>query len=128
VAVWQYCDESAVHIFGQAEADPTANRIVEALHAAGGELTQTEVSKLFQRNLSAKTLAAVLQGLSDAGKVVQHKPEVVGIGRPSVVWRLVGNEKNEFNEKTTDLVRLIRLIRSKETPTDRLATGRRIVL
>lgn len=52
LAVWEYCEASARYIFGDATGDPTADRILEALRAAG-PLNRTDISALFQRNVSA---------------------------------------------------------------------------
>jgi hypothetical protein len=50
VAVWDYCEASARYIFGDAQGDPIADRILEALRGSASGLTRTQIRDLFQRN------------------------------------------------------------------------------
>lgn len=68
VAVWQFCDESARYIFGQSEAYPDTNRILEALQRRG-EMTRTEINKLFQGHVSSARIKGILQQLQAYGKL-----------------------------------------------------------
>jgi hypothetical protein len=47
LAVWDYCEASVRYIFGQTLGDPVADAILEALQAAPGGLSRTEISKPF---------------------------------------------------------------------------------
>jgi hypothetical protein len=50
LAVWDYCELSAVHIFGDAIGDPVADEILRALQAAPDGLTRTAINELFGRH------------------------------------------------------------------------------
>lgn len=66
--LWRYCRDSARFIFGDAVVDPRENKALEALRAAPGGLTRTEISALFSRNLKREQLDAILRALLDQGK------------------------------------------------------------
>lgn len=84
LAFWERCEQSARFIFGGAEGDPVADQILEVL--AGGPMTQTEISNLFDRHLSAKALKDAMQRLSAAGKIIRL--EETTKGRPRILWVL----------------------------------------
>ena len=51
LALWEYCEASAVRIFGDALGDPVADEINRALQQAGvGGMTRTAIRDLFGRN------------------------------------------------------------------------------
>ncbi len=57
LAVWQYAEESARHIFGDLIGDPDADKLLAALRAAeDGSMTRNEIRELFGRNKSAEEL------------------------------------------------------------------------
>lgn len=90
LAVWDYCLASARFIFGDATGDPVADRIREALTAAGAAgLTRTAISNLLGRNVSTDRIAQALSLLVTLGtaacKIVS--PEV---GRPTERWTATG--------------------------------------
>lgn len=82
--VWDYCEASARFVFGMAQGDPVADRVLEALKA--GPLTQTELYVYFGRHLSSKAIRDALQRLSAAGKVLHEETRTEG--RPKIIWRL----------------------------------------
>jgi hypothetical protein len=84
LAFWRRCEQSVRFIFGGSEGDPVADTILEALEK--GPMTQTEISDLFNRNLSANVLKEALQRLSAAGKVVATQQKTGK--RPVTVWSL----------------------------------------
>ncbi|MGA7312646.1 MAG: hypothetical protein WBX22_01625 [Silvibacterium sp.] len=87
LAVWNYCLASACYIFGNATGDPVADRIREALTAAGDDgLSRTEISALFGRNASAERITNALNQLLALGIV--EREAVKGNGRPSEVWHI----------------------------------------
>ena len=87
VAVWDYAEASVRYVFGDRLGDPIADAILQALGA--GELTQTELSGLFARNLPAGKLNRALGMLQEAGKVErEQRPSGEQGGRPAVVWRI----------------------------------------
>ena len=84
LAVWEYTEDSARYIFGDATGDPRADRIYEAL-CQSGELARTEMSKLFSRHASADRISQALLTLSTAGKA-RMEMRMEGEGRPTEVW------------------------------------------
>jgi hypothetical protein len=89
LAVWQYCDATAKHIFGASLGDRTADEIMRRLQRAGDAgLTRTEIRDLFKRNLSADRIGAALELLRSKGRATC---EMAGTGeaggRPPEVWK-----------------------------------------
>ena len=67
---WQYCGDSAQYIFGERQADPTLNKIIEALRANPAGLTKTELmSDVFSGNCEADKLSSALRQLEESGQV-----------------------------------------------------------
>lgn len=88
VACWDYALASARFVFGDRLGDPIADAILHAL--AAGDLTQTEVSGLFDRNVSAAKLRRALGSLVAARRIERHQtPAEATGGRPATVWRRV---------------------------------------
>jgi len=87
LAVWDYCEASARYIFGMAEGDPVADRVLEALE--GGPMTQTELNTALRRHVSSKCLKEALQRLSAADKVQCRS--IATAGRPTKIWSLSGS-------------------------------------
>jgi hypothetical protein len=83
LAVWQYAEDSARFIFGDATGDPIADRILSALRA-NGPMAQNELVDLFGRNVAAARLAAALETLLHAGKVRSQRDDGTG-GRPRTI-------------------------------------------
>src|SRR5215217_2529014 len=69
LALWDYAEESARYIFGDATGDPVADQIAEALRATGQEgLTRTETRDLFKRHKSADRIDRALNLLLKTGR------------------------------------------------------------
>ena len=83
LAVWQFCDQSARQIFGDAEPDRQATSLLKALKERG-EMSRTDINNLFGRNLPATRLGTLLERLQQAGKIKQRKLETGG--RPVEMW------------------------------------------
>ena len=86
MALWQYAEDSAAYIFGDAVGDPIADRVLSALRATG-PMSQSALSDLFGRHLSAAKLSAALETLLKLGKVRTQRVETGG--RPTTVWEAV---------------------------------------
>jgi len=87
LALWDYAEESARYIFGDATGDPVADQIAEALTAAGQDgLTRTDVRDLFKRHKSADRIDQALTLLLKAGRA-RRTLEGTG-GRPTERWFL----------------------------------------
>jgi hypothetical protein len=85
LALWEYSENSARYIFGDATGDPVADQIFNALRAAGKDgMTRTEISNLFGRNMSSELIAQALSLLHGTGRV-RHKKHKTG-GRQAERW------------------------------------------
>jgi hypothetical protein len=85
LSVWEYCEASAIHIFGRAVGDPVADEILRALQQAGAAgLTRTAIRDLFGRNKTSDRIGIALQLLQTRGRA---KPKTAATGgRPVEVW------------------------------------------
>jgi hypothetical protein len=88
LAVWEYCEASAIHIFGRAVGDPVADEILRALQQAGADgMTRTAIRDLLGRNKTSDRINIALQLLHTMGRA---RPETRGTsgttGRPAEVW------------------------------------------
>ena len=89
MAVWAYCEASALRIFRDSLGDPVADDILRALRQSGpGGMTRTEIYNLFGRHRASDQIGAALQLLRSKGKVRSQTRETRG--RPSEVWVGVG--------------------------------------
>lgn len=84
LALWEYCEQSARHIFGDATGDPVADRILTALKQ-DGPLDGTMISGLFDRHANAQRISQARDTLVSAGLV--EVDQVPTGGRPRLVWR-----------------------------------------
>jgi hypothetical protein len=91
LAVWSYCEASALAIFGDVLGDPIADRLLEALREAGeGGLDATAQSTLFGRHASAARLALARATLEAKGLIITGSEETGG--RPRLVSRAISKE------------------------------------
>jgi len=84
LAVWEYCELSAIHIFGSAIGDPIADDILRALQASSDGLTRTDINNLFGRHQSKDRIGAALQLLLTKGRARQETNETKG--RSAEIW------------------------------------------
>jgi hypothetical protein len=90
LAVWEYSEQSALVLFGDAIGDVDADRVLAALRdSENGSLTRTEVSELFNRHKSAGELERILNVLLDAKKVSVTKKREGDSKRAIERWNLV---------------------------------------
>lgn len=87
LALWEYCEDSAKYLFGEATGNPIADRVLGALRTAQSGLSQNALLDLFGRNVSAVKITAALETLAGLGRITS-KEEQTG-GRPRTVWELV---------------------------------------
>jgi len=85
LALWRYCEDSALWIFGESVGDSVADGILRLLQGNPAGCSRTEISKAFQGHQPARTLDRALEGLKAAGLVAPEKKR--GDGRPVEVWR-----------------------------------------
>ena len=97
VAVWEYCDASAMFIFGGQLDDPIARRVLNTLQ--GGEKTQAKLYKIYNGRISAEVLRRTLEKLSAAGLITCRRDETGG--RPQHIWQISskGNKGNKGNNR-----------------------------
>jgi hypothetical protein len=86
LAVWEYAEESARYIFGDAIGDPDADKVLETLKECADGLTRTEVRDLFGRNRSGEELDRILKVLADAGRVRVTRHREGGSKKPVERW------------------------------------------
>ena len=84
LAVWRYCEKSALFIFSGHEIDPKKNRIISALKK--GPKTTTELHKLFCGHLKKEELNKILRELQINARteIVKEKTK----GKPRTLFRL----------------------------------------
>ncbi len=87
LALWDYCEKSAVLIFGQRLGDPTADRILEAIRNAGQQgVTENDIYELFGKHKSANERARAVQLILSLGLIEALKEETGG--RPRTRYRV----------------------------------------
>jgi hypothetical protein len=80
MAVWAYCEESELRIFGTSLGDPIAD-----------DMTRTAISSLFARNRSSDQINTALALLTTKG-YARAEPKTTN-GRSSEVWFAVGGRR-----------------------------------
>ena len=82
MAVWAYCEASALRIFGDSLGDPVADDILRAIRQSGDNgMTWTDIYNFFGRHRASDQIGAALQLLVTKGKI-RPATRVTG-GRPS---------------------------------------------
>ena len=85
LAVWNYSEKSTSYIFGGKQGDPIGDTILTNLRdRLPDSLTQTEISKIFQRHQDASKIERALKNLERDGLVIQQTVETGG--RPVTLW------------------------------------------
>jgi hypothetical protein len=85
LAVWEYAEASAAHIFGKSLGDPVADEIERALRQVGTVgMTRTAIRDLFGRNRSGDRIGAALQLLLTKGRARFETSRTSG--RPVETW------------------------------------------
>lgn len=90
LAVWRYSDRTCLWVFGDALGDLVADDILEALRAQG-ELTRTQISGLFHRNMLASRIGAALSLLLRYGLA---RTELRGVGAAQAEYWMPGEATN----------------------------------
>ena len=85
LAVWEYAEASAAHIFGASLGDPVADDILRALQQTGAEgMSRTAIRDYFGRHQSGDRIGAALAMLVTKGRArVEHQKSA---GRPVEMW------------------------------------------
>ena len=91
VALWEYCEASARHIFGETLGDPVADEILRALQQTGKTgMTRTQIRDLLGRHRNGEQIGAALSVLARCGKAMNVMRNDTG-GKPAEVWVAVVN-------------------------------------
>lgn len=85
LALWEHAEDSTRLIFGDSLGDPVADAILKAIRA-NGELTDSQISELFGRNLSGAKLQRAKTVLLTTGLAYCAHGQTGG--RPNSVWRM----------------------------------------
>lgn len=85
LALWNYCEQSVYHIFGNRTGDLIADKIMKALRKSANGLSRTDISRLFSGNVNADRIDTALSLLKDINLAKQRKHASSG-GRPSERW------------------------------------------
>jgi Protein of unknown function (DUF3987) len=89
LAVWEYCEVSAAHIFGNSLGDPVADEILRALTQTGADgMSRSAIRDLFGRNRSSDRVGAALALLHVRGRARMETRETGG--RPTEIWFAMG--------------------------------------
>jgi hypothetical protein len=86
LAVWEYAEESARYIFGDAIGDADADKVLEELKASEEGMTRTEIRDLFGRNRSGEELDRIMEVLAEAGRIRVTKHRENGSKKPVERW------------------------------------------
>jgi hypothetical protein len=87
LAVWEYAEASAAHIFGASLGDEVADEILRALRHSPEGMSRTAIRDLFGRNQSAGRIGGALALLASQGKARVESRETGG--RPVEIWTAV---------------------------------------
>jgi nucleotide-binding universal stress UspA family protein len=85
LAVWEYAEVCAAHIFGASLGDNVADDILRALQNTGREgMSRTALRDLFGRHQSADRIGAALALLASRGRAKMETRQ--SAGRPTEIW------------------------------------------
>jgi hypothetical protein len=84
LAVMDYAADSVLYLFGDATGNDVADRILAELREAG-DLTRTDISKLFSGNVKAQRITTALEQL-EALNLAAPRTEADTGGRAATVW------------------------------------------
>ena len=85
LALWQYAEDSVQYIFGDVTGERIADKILKEIRRCG-ELTDSKISALFNRNILAIQLDEAKRWLQKR-KLIESKM-IDSNGRPGRVWSL----------------------------------------
>jgi hypothetical protein len=78
LAVWQYAEDSALYVFGDALGDPVADEILRALRANRDWMTRSQVRDLFGRHKKEPEIDRAIALLLSDGRIELCKEETGG--------------------------------------------------
>ncbi len=96
LAVWDYCERSAAHLFGNALGDPVADELRDALGHRSEGMTRNEIRDHFGRHRRSGEITESLALLERLGLATMTREETGG--RPRERWSL-GRDKRDKRGK-----------------------------
>ena len=84
IALWEYAEASAFHIFGDSLGDPIADEILEKLRDAPNGLTRTAIRDVFHKNQTTSRIRQALSLLAECGKAKYQMTKT--LGRSTETW------------------------------------------
>jgi hypothetical protein len=87
LALWEYAEQSASYIFGQALGYPDADLILTALRNNPTGLSRTDISGLFGRHRRTEEIERALSKLSGDGRIRSEKIETGG--KSAEIWKAI---------------------------------------
>ena len=84
LALWEYCENSAGYIFGDALGNKVADQILKAVRNTPGGMTRNDIHNLFGRHRSSEEVGAALHILAEH-TLIEFEMEDTG-GRPGERW------------------------------------------
>jgi hypothetical protein len=89
LALWAYCDSSALYIFREFSGNPQADAIARALRGAGAAgMSRTDIHRLFHSHATAGAINSALGRLTSAGRARSVKQPGAG-GHWKEMWFIV---------------------------------------
>jgi hypothetical protein len=88
LAVWTYCEQSLLYIFGDAIGDPVADELLRILRASADGMTRNQICDHFGRHQSSDRIGRALAMLAEH-RLARYERQETG-GRPREIWRAVG--------------------------------------
>ena len=85
LAVWEYCERSVSHLFGDATGDGVADDALGLIRRCPDGVTRSDLMGYFGRNIPSARLSAALGVLLTLGQVRRAERADTG-GRPAEVW------------------------------------------
>jgi hypothetical protein len=89
LALWNYAEDSAKYIFGDAVGDPLCDEILAALKGRTEGMTRTGISELFNRNRRSEDISRALSSLAEQGKVRRETAIGEGPGKRPERWFVI---------------------------------------
>jgi hypothetical protein len=94
LALWEYCEDSARFIFGDALGDPLADEILELFRSNPAGLTRTEINNHFEHHKSSEQIMRALKLLAQQGLANWEKQETGGRARE--IWKSTESAKKAY--------------------------------
>src|SRR5262249_37013513 len=83
-ALWQYCEQTVLHVFGDSLGDPMADELLQLLRRTPQGLSRTDMSNHFKRHARDDRIGVALALLHEHG-LAFRRLEPTG-GRPVERW------------------------------------------